>query len=77
MGTNKFDKTGKEIKVGDIIQRLYRYEIKFKDGKPYAHILDGSIFHLDIKEIGKDFTIVKQDPKPQNPPDTRGQWPVG
>lgn len=58
MTTNKFDKNGKEIKVGDTVQRLYAYEIRLKDGKPYAHILDGSKFHLKISDVGRDFTIL-------------------
>lgn len=58
MTTNRFDKNGKEIKVGDTIQRLYTYEIRLRDGKPYAHILDGSSFHLNIDDVGRDFSIL-------------------
>lgn len=58
MNTNKYDSTGKRIKIGDKVRRLYTYEIKIKDSKPYAHILDGSNYHLQIKDIGRDFTIV-------------------
>jgi len=55
----KSDCNGVEIKVGDVIERIYKYEIRTKNGLPYAHILDGSIYHLSVKEIGRDFKVIK------------------
>lgn len=52
--------TKKELKVGDKVQRLYTYEIREKDsGELYAHILDGSKYHLKISEV-KNFKRLKQ-----------------
>ena len=54
----KFDSNGVEMKVGDIIQRVYKYEIRIKENTIYAHILDCSNFHLSVKDLGRDFTII-------------------
>lgn len=51
-------KNNKSLKIGDKVRRLYTYEIRLKEGKPYAHILDGSNYHLQMKDIGRDFTII-------------------
>jgi hypothetical protein len=59
MGTGKFDRNGNEIKIGDKVRRNYSYEIRIKDGKPYAHNLDGSNWHLRMEDVGRDFTIIK------------------
>lgn len=57
----KFDYNGREMRVGDIVREgKYRYEIRFENDEIYAHILDGSGFHLSLKELGQDFIIVKR-----------------
>lgn len=58
MTIGRYDSNGVEMKVGDTIQRLYKYEIKLKNNEPYAHILDGSNFHLSVKDLSRDFTII-------------------
>lgn len=47
------------FKLGDKIERLYQYEVRKKpSGELYAHILDGSKFHLKMSEIGSDFKLI-------------------
>ena len=57
--TGKHDKNGIKINVGDKIKRLYTYEIRLKNDVPYAHILDGSNYHLRIEEVGCDFKVIE------------------
>ena len=48
------------LKVGDKVQRLYTYEIRMgSKGRLYAHILDGSGYHLNIHDIGNDFKLIE------------------
>ncbi len=45
-----------KFKVGDKIKRIYTYEIKENlQGKLYAHILDGSDYHLKIESVQSGF----------------------
>ena len=50
------------LSIGDIVERLYKYEIRSDPkGGLYAHILDGSKYHLNISHIGNDFKVTQVD----------------
>jgi hypothetical protein len=58
VSTGKYDKNGIEIFVGSVIKRIYTYEIRLKNNIPYAHILDGTNYHLKLKDIEHGFNVV-------------------
>lgn len=49
------DKNGREIYDGDVIERIYRYEVRFKNGSFYGYNPKGS---LSAREIAADMLII-------------------
>lgn len=52
---NVHDKNGIEIYEGDIVERIYRYEIRFENGVFFGHNLKGN---MTAKELMSDFKVI-------------------